>query len=153
MTMWPVSTLVPHAGNMILIDDVLSFDDEQLSASATVKPDGVFNESDGSLPSWVGLELMAQGVAAWAGCQARQAGTTVQLGFLLGTRRYTCHVDAFPAGLTLRIDVKRSLQDESGMNVFECTLHDKANTCLASARLNVYQPPNPDAFIQEQAPA
>lgn len=153
MNTWPVSMLVPHAGNMILLDDVQSVDDEQLSASATVKPDGVFNDADGSLPAWAGVEIMAQGIAAWAGTHARRAGTDVQLGFLLGTRRYTCHVDAFPAGLAMRIEVKRSLQDSSGMNVFECYLRDEAGTCLASARLNVYQPPNPAAFIQEQAPA
>ena len=48
---------VGHAGDMILIDRILSFDDEQIHALATVKPDGLFNREDGALPAWVRLPL------------------------------------------------------------------------------------------------
>jgi hypothetical protein len=37
------------------------------------------------------------------------------------------------------------------MSVFECELHDDARL-LAEARLNVYQPKDPTAFIQEESP-
>ena len=30
MTDWPLAELLPHAGDMILIDTILSFDDEQI---------------------------------------------------------------------------------------------------------------------------
>lgn len=69
---WPLAELLPHAGDMILIDQVLSFDEEQVHTRTTVKPGGLFNRPDGSLPAWVGIELMAQSVAAYAGCRARQ---------------------------------------------------------------------------------
>ncbi len=72
MTDWPLAELLPHAGDMILIDQVLSFDEEQIQTRLTVKPGGLFNRADGSLPAWVGIELMAQSVAAYAGCRARQ---------------------------------------------------------------------------------
>ena len=71
---WPLAELLPHAGDMILIDQVLSFDEEQVHTRTTVKPGGLFNRPDGSLPDWVGIELMAQSVAAYAGCRARQKG-------------------------------------------------------------------------------
>ncbi|MEB0015301.1 3-hydroxylacyl-ACP dehydratase, partial [Glaciimonas sp. Cout2] len=71
---WPIAELLPHSGNMILIDQVLSFDDEQIRTQLTVRPSGLFNRVDGSLPAWVGVELMAQSVAAFAGCRARQQG-------------------------------------------------------------------------------
>jgi len=35
---------------MILIDHVLSFDEEQIHTRLTVKPGGLFNQPDGSLP-------------------------------------------------------------------------------------------------------
>ncbi|EFV85115.1 thioester dehydrase [Achromobacter xylosoxidans C54] len=150
MTTWPIASLLPHAGDMILIDEVLAHDADSLRARAVIRP-GPYSLPDGSLPPWLGLELMAQAIGAWAGCQARLAGAPVKLGFLLGTRRYDCQVDALPAGATLTIQVQRGFTDASGMSVFECELRDDAGP-LASARLNVYQPDDPNVFIQEQPP-
>lgn len=150
MIPWPIASLLPHAGDMILLDQVRSYDVDSLCALAVVRP-GPYSLPDGSLPPWLGMELMAQAVGAWAGCQARQAGEPVKLGFLLGTRRYESHADAIPAGARLTIHVRRGLVDVSGMSVFECELHDEARL-LAQARLNVYQPKDPAAFIQEESP-
>ncbi|MCY1311920.1 hypothetical protein D9M70_622880 [compost metagenome] len=135
---------------MILIDEVRSYDADSLCAAAVVRP-GPYSLPDGSLPPWLGMELMAQAVGAWAGCQARQAGDPVKLGFLLGTRRYESHADTLPAGARLTIHVCRGLADASGISIFECELHDEVRL-LAQARLNVYQPQDPTAFIQEESP-
>ena len=144
---WPLAELLPHAGDMILIEQVLSFDDEQILTRLTVKPDGLFNRPDGSLPAWVGIELMAQSVAAYAGCHARQRGDAVELGFLLGTRKFECNVDHFPAGTELTIHGVRSLEDDNGMGVFEC--HLRGPGIEACARLNVYRPPQVASYLQE----
>ena len=144
---WPLAELLPHAGDMILIDRILSFDEEQIHTRLTVKPDGLFNLPDGSLPAWVGIELMAQSVAAFAGCHARQKGNPVALGFLLGTRKFECNVEAFPAGSELTVHGIRSLEDDNGMGVFEC--HITAPGIQASARLNVFRPPQPSQYLQQ----
>ena len=144
---WPLAELLPHAGDMILIDQVLSFDEEQIHTRVTVKPGGLFNRDDGSLPAWVGIELMAQSVAAYAGCRARQKGEAVELGFLLGTRKYECNVERFPAGAELTIHGLRSLEDDNGMGVFEC--HLTGDGILASARLNVFRPPQAANYLDE----
>ncbi|MBD8202316.1 ApeP family dehydratase [Pseudomonas viridiflava] len=148
---WPLAELIPHAGDMILIDQVLAFDEEQIQTCLTVRAGGLFNEADGSLPAWVGVELMAQSVAAFAGCQARSKGEAVKLGFLLGSRKFDCDVAHFPAGSELNIHAVRSLQDDSGMGVFECTL--TGPDINAFARLNVYCPPNTADYLAEGAPA
>ena len=103
MSQWPIAELIPHAADMILIDEVVSFGAEDIETRLTVRPGGLFNQQDGSLPAWVGIELMAQSVAAYAGCQARQAGLPVELGFLLGTRKFECNVERFPAGAELQL--------------------------------------------------
>ncbi|KAF2392356.1 MULTISPECIES: hotdog family protein [Pseudomonas] len=144
---WPLAELLPHAGDMILIEQILSFDDEQIHTRLTVKPGGLFNRPDGSLPAWVGIELMAQSVAAYAGCHARARGDAVELGFLLGTRKFECNVEHFPAGTELTIHGLRSLEDDSGMGVFEC--HINAPGIHATARLNVYRPPQAAQYLQE----
>ncbi|MGE1154739.1 hotdog family protein [Pseudomonas sp. MAFF 730085] len=147
MINWPLAELLPHAGDMILIDQVLSFDEEQVHTRATVTPGGLFNRPDGSLPAWVGIELMAQSVAAYAGCHARQKGQAVELGFLLGTRKFVCNVAHFPAGAELRIHGLRSLEDDNGMGVFEC--HLTGVGIQASARLNVFRPPQAANYLAE----
>ena len=145
---WPLAELLPHAGDMILIEQILAFDDEQIHTRLTVKPGGLFNRPDGSLPAWVGVELMAQSVAAFAGCHARQKGNPVELGFLLGTRKFECNVEAFPAGTDLTIHGLRSLEDDNGMGVFECHIH--GDGIHASARLNVFRPPEATQYLQQK---
>jgi predicted hotdog family 3-hydroxylacyl-ACP dehydratase len=147
-----MAQLLPHSGDAILLDTVDAFDDETLSATAIVKPGGPYSQADGSLPPWLGLEIMAQAVGAWAGCQAQRTGRQVGLGFLLGTRRYDCHVREFAAGTRLSVHVARSLQDDSGMGIFECRLH-AGQVLAAEARLNVYRPPDAGVFIQEPIPS
>lgn len=147
---WPVAELVPHAGDMILLDRIERFDEESLDACLSVSAVGLFSQPDGSLPAWVGVEIMAQAVAAYAGCQARLAGLPVELGFLLGTRNYACNTESFPAGATLHVRVMRSLQDDNGMGVFECHLDGPG--IHAEARLNVYRPPEVASFLQEPSP-
>lgn len=144
---WPLAELLPHAGDMILIDRILSFDDEQIHTHVTVKPGSLFSREDGTLPAWVGIELMAQSVAAFAGCHARQRGDAVALGFLLGTRKFECNVECFPAGAELTIHSVRSLEDDNGMGVFECHIH--APGIHATARLNVFRPPQAAHYLHE----
>ena len=144
---WPLAELLPHAGDMILIDRIVTFDDEQIRTVATVKPGGLFNLDDGALPAWVGIELMAQSVAAFAGCHARQRGDAVELGFLLGTRKFECNVEHFPVGTELAIHGVRSLEDDNGMGVFECHIH--APGIHATARLNVFRPPHAAQYLNE----
>jgi len=150
MITWPLAELLPHAGDMILIDQVESFDEEQIRTRLTVRPGGLFNREDGSLPAWVGIELMAQSVAAYAGCRAREQGKPVELGFLLGTRKFECNVEHFPAGTELQVHALRSLEDENGMGVFECHLNGPGIHALA--RLNVFRPPQAASYLAEAGP-
>ncbi len=147
---WPIAELLPHAGDMILLDGVERFDDDSVETVLQVRADGLLSAADGSLPAWVGVEIMAQSVAAFAGCHARQAGQPVELGFLLGTRSYQCNVETFPVGARLRVRAHRSLQDDNGMGVFEC--HLEGPGIHAEARLNVFRPPEVASYLQESAP-
>lgn len=144
---WPIADLIPHAGDMSLIDEVIAFGPEEVHTRLVVRPGGLFSQEDGSLPAFLGVELMAQSIAAYAGCQARQAGKPVELGFLLGTRRYECNVERFPVGCELQVRAIRSLQDDNGMGVFECHLDGPG--IHAEARLNVFQPPHVASYLQE----
>ena len=69
----------------------------------------------------------------------------MELGFLLGTRKFECNVDHFPAGTELTIHGVRSLEDDNGMGVFEC--HLTGPGIRASARLNVFRPPQAENYL------
>ena len=150
MLNWSLAELLPHAGDMILLDRIDQCDDERIVTELQVRDGGLFNQSDGSYPAWLGVELMAQSIASYAGVQAKRKGNAVELGFLLGTRKYQCNVDRFPLGAPLQIEAIRSLEDDSGMGVFECYL--RGADIYVEARLNVYRPPNVASYFQEPQP-
>lgn len=142
---WPMQELLPHAGEMILLDTVLEADEERIVCRRRVCAGGLFNAANGSLPAWAGVELMAQSVAAWAGWQAKREQQPVRLGFLLGTRHYQCDVDVFPVNSELTIEAVRSFHDDNGMGVFACRID--APGIHAEARLTVFSPPDAGAFL------
>lgn len=148
MNLPPIGELVPHDGTMCLLDRLLAADDENLSAAVAIGADTLFCEG-GQVGAWVGVEYMAQAVAAHAGLAARQRGEPVRVGFLLGTRRYACRVPGFAQGMVLHVHVQRVLQGENGLGAFECRIQDGANGAeLASATITVFQPPNVEEFLQ-----
>jgi predicted hotdog family 3-hydroxylacyl-ACP dehydratase len=136
MNMFAVEELVPHSGKMVLLNRVIEFDEESMVAEVIVRDDGMFGDGN-AVPAWLGVEYMAQTIAALGGMKRRLAGKPLNLGFLLGTRRYDCNVPLFDVGSVLTVSVKRLLEDQ-GLGVFECRI--TADGISASAKLNVYQP-------------
>ena len=104
----PVRELVPQEPPMVFLDRVLAYEENSLTTETTVDRENPFCEDDG-MPAWVGIEYMAQSVAAYAGVQARLRGEPPMVGFLLGTRAYKCSVSRFPLGETLTILVESLL--------------------------------------------
>lgn len=132
-----VIDLIPHTGDMVLLDRIIDYDDQGLTAELVVRGDGWLGDAE-TVPAWVGIEYMAQTIAAYAGVAARLANEPIRLGFLLGTRHYNSNVAAFKVGSTLTIRVKKIIQDES-LGVFECRI--QGTDLEVTANLNVYQPP------------
>jgi predicted hotdog family 3-hydroxylacyl-ACP dehydratase len=132
-----VAELIPHSGKMVLLDRIISCDDISLSAELVVRDDGLLG-NDKTVPAWVGIEYMAQAVAAYAGIMAKQAGEPIKLGFLLGTRRYNSNIAEFRVGSTITVRVEKILQNNN-LGAFECRI--QGGDVAVSANLNVYQPP------------
>ena len=87
--------LLPHNHPMILIDSIVEFGDDFTIATVTPAPGKPFADKIGNVPTWVGMEYMAQTIGAYAGIMAQQAGQPVKVGFLLGTRAYEINLDQF----------------------------------------------------------
>ena len=140
-----VDDLVPHRGDMSWLDTVVSANQDEVVAEATVRPDSFFVR-DGALPIWVGVEFMAQAVAAWAGHRGRQHGRVARIGFLLGTRRFDAHRQALRVGDRLRIEARCELMGDNGLGMFACRILVDGEL-VAQANLSVFEPPDEAAFL------
>lgn len=149
MGMPDIRSLVPHAGPMVLLDRVISADEDSLLAEVRIRSDSLFCNT-GGVGAWVGIEYMAQAIGAWAGYTARLRGEPVKLGFVLGTRRYECRRPIFTLGSLLRVHILRVFQDENGLGSFECSI-DNEEGRVATAIITVFQPPNIDDYLQGSA--
>jgi predicted hotdog family 3-hydroxylacyl-ACP dehydratase len=144
-----ILSVVPHSGRMLLVDALLASDADSVLVSAQVRHDNPFAD-DAGVPAWVGIEYMAQAVAAWAGCRALERGERARIGFLLGTRKYECDGAHFPFGAQLRIEARRELFGENGLGMFSCRILEGERE-LARANLSVFEPPDPAAFLESQS--
>lgn len=124
---------------MRLLDRVLSVDADVAVAEVDVPFDGLF-VSGGEVPAWVGIEYMAQTVAAWAGGRARGEEQAPRPGLLLGTRRFEAACAGFPSGARLRIEARCELIGGNGLGQFDCRIEMEGRQ-VAAARLTVLDPP------------
>ncbi len=138
--------ILPHRPPMVLLDEVVSFDesDGSLVVAATIRPEWSEN--------YVAIELMAQASAALAGIHDRIAGGNdpARPGFLLGTRRLVLDIDRFEVGRRYLVTSKNVFRDGEAAS-FECTVRDGDKT-VASAVLNAYRPHDISSFLSSDIP-
>lgn len=146
VTDWDITELLPHTGVMVLLDRVVSFEEDRLIAALTVRGDGLLFGDERSVPAWAALEYMAQAIGAHVGLQAKQAGQPIRLGFLLGSRLLQSNVGTLPVGCKLAVTVEKIVQDEQ-LGVFDCRV--SGDNIEISAKLNVYQPRSDQSLPDE----
>ena len=122
---------------MVLLDEVLGYDEACIITAAVIGAEHPFLDDEG-VPAHVGIELMAQTCGAFVGVEAVAAGLPVRIGLLLGTRRFEARIPFFHLGERLEISARVALRDEQ-MACFDCEIRC-ADAVVADARLNVYQP-------------
>lgn len=144
-----VIDLIPHRAPMLLLDRVIDSGPEHLIGEMQVSADKAFVDADGNFPAWAGIELLAQAVAAYGGLQARANNRAVQVGFLLGTRRYEAECPSFAAGSLLQVQVRCLSSDEQGFAIFEGRIEGRQGT--VTARINVLVPTDLEAFMHGSA--
>ncbi len=140
--------LMPHRGDVLLLDEILAVDARRLEARLRVRPGTAFSDATGDLPAWAGPEIMAQAIAALSGRRSLQSsGRSAPIGLLLGVRSYEATA-RFRCGDTLVVEVVESSEDEEGRAVFDGTLR-RGHEVIASGRLTVFQPPD-DSFLEAE---
>ena len=148
----PITELIPHRLGMVLLKRVLSVQHDTLCAEVIIdRSDLFFDVQNNEIGAWVGIEYMAQAIAALEGYLAAQRGEPVQVGFLLGSRRYEAHCAGFAPGSILHVQVHRILEHDNGLGAFECQITAAANAqLLATATVTVFKPDNVQQFLKKQ---
>ncbi|KAA1190494.1 3-hydroxylacyl-ACP dehydratase [Pseudohalioglobus sediminis] len=137
-----IAEILPHAPPMVLLDEVLADSTESITCALTVRADQLFDK-DGTVPSWLGIEYMAQAVAAFTGLENWRQGQAIKVGFLLGTRRFNTDTDTFRVDQRLEITAERVIQGSNGMAAFDCSVRGEGVN--QHATLSVYEPTEADA--------
>jgi len=143
-----VETLLPHSGDMVLIDKMLEYGDDYGVSEVKVRSSSKFYDQDiNGIHCAIGLEWMAQTIAAIAGITALQNNKPVQVGFLLGSRKYEPSINVFKLDDEFVIRAKQLYREDNGLGAFECSIH-QGDKLIVESKLNVFAPDNAEKFLQ-----
>lgn len=156
-----VESYLPHSGEMVLIDEIIEVGADFIITKTIIKNHAIFCESLESVgessesqvstdscdsthssqnfafPTYKAIELMAQSLGIFRALNEKGSGS--KLGFLLGARRFEIlHPYIFSEA---RTKVVVSMQDSSGMGVYDCEIFEGANL-IARASISALNPSN-----------
>lgn len=141
---YAIDAVLPHAGRMLLLDELLDYGPDFTRTAVTIRKDSVLCDATG-VPSWVGLEYMAQTVGVYSGIEDVQRGERPAIGLLLGSRSYRASVPVFAIGARLVITAKLELRDGNSLVVFSCDIEEEG-VCRAVGDVKAYRPTDIDAL-------
>ena len=136
--------LLPHSLPMLLVDEIVSSDDDCAVVRATIRDDYPFSGS--SVGTWIGLELMAQSAAVLSKLRNQQTSDKPSLGFLLGSRSFTAHIPEFSPGQEVLVEIR--LDPESlGQSTVTASgaIRDISGQLMCEGVLTLFEP-NDDAL-------
>ena len=134
----PVAEVLPQTGRMVLLTAVVDHAEDGTSCVVEIGEDDPFREAGGLVPAWVGLEYMAQCIAAHGGLIALARGLPLRPGVLLGSRRLSFGVQRFEIDRELRVTARHH-RGERGLVAFDCDVRDlDGGSPLVHGRVNVY---------------
>lgn len=137
--------LLPHRDTLLLLDALDDYGTDWIRMRHRVRATEPCATAVG-VPAWAGIEYMAQTAAAWGGIERLQRGLPVNIGLLLGTRRYEAGVTFFPLDAELLIHARLVMREEHHLAAFACEIeHNGAR--LAWADIKAYRPENVDQFL------
>lgn len=99
--------ILPHRGRASLLDHIEHHDDRETVCVVEIEASAWLRRAEGSVPAWVGIEYMAQCIAAREGCIAHAEGRRIAPGFIVRARRARFHQSGFGPGEVLRIHARR----------------------------------------------
>ena len=139
-----IADLLPHQAPMVLLHDVVTFDEDSVVCSVIVGEKGVEPDSINKFPTNLGIEYMAQAIGVFAHINAYPNGNVgPKFGFLAGSRRIECSAEYFLRGQELHAKAERYHATDE-LSIFKCSLTDpKEDKLLMNGRITIFHPSEP----------
>lgn len=127
---------IPHKQTMLLVDELLEYNEGNIKGTATIKKENPFLTPSGKISRNCLVEIMAQTVASGNGYLARVKGDTLKTGFLVGVNDFTFYEDVSVGDeLTILTNEESSFGDFS---IVEGSIN-KGNNLIAKGSLKLYE--------------
>jgi len=131
-----LTDIVPHRAPMLILDRVISYSENNLTAAVKINEDSYGFEKN-AVPAWYGIEYMAQAIAAFNGLNFSKLGQP-EIGFLVGVRNFKTATARFAVGMELEIYIEPNFIVENSGS-FVCAIKS-GGEILAEATLTTYKP-------------
>lgn len=145
LTGLPPSNFVVHRSPMLLLDRIVSLKPESAVCEWDVRESDEFLVPGSGVPSYIGIEHMAQCIAVHGGACEHAQGFPPPQGLLLGTRHYRCEGPYFLLGNSYQVKCKKLISNPGGMCSFDCNILS-ADQVVAEARISILQLPRGEKF-------
>ncbi len=136
----PAGEFVVHQKPMLLLDQLVGIEAEFAACEWQVNKDSAFLTPTQGVPTYIGIEFMAQCIAVHAGAIERSEGFPPAIGFLLGTRKFHTNQQYFQMHHYYRVECRTLIRTDDGMGSFDCSIVSN-NEIIIEARLSVLQLP------------
>ena len=134
----PIKDLIMHSGNMQFIDDIIKITDHNIICQSVIKPHNPYwDHKSNCLPSWIGIEFMAQSIAIWSGYHYYISNQKIPMGLLLGTRNYNSYTHKFNLDETIIMQAELLIKNVSSA-AFNCSIHAQEHL-LAESQINIFE--------------
>jgi predicted hotdog family 3-hydroxylacyl-ACP dehydratase len=132
-----IRTLIPHAGTMCLLDNVIDWDEQSIVCITNTHRDKTNPlRRDGRLSSLNALEYGAQAAAIHGGLRARAAGMTAPACYLAALRDAHLYVDRLD-DLASSLEVRaQRLFGDAGNTIYKCAV-SASGTPVAEGRVTI----------------
>jgi predicted hotdog family 3-hydroxylacyl-ACP dehydratase len=137
---------IPHRAPMLLVDEWVDIKENACVAKVKIHADMPFIQAEG-LPSWVGIEIMAQTIAIYAGLQQRLKGQAPKLGFLLGSKKFEMVQDYFAIGEELQVEIQLQFLNRHQIGIFDCAIQTAQGR--STATILVAQPEDASSLFAQ----
>jgi predicted hotdog family 3-hydroxylacyl-ACP dehydratase len=143
---YSIIELLPHRPPMCWLDELVAVGADHITTRLTIRADAPFYEIGRGMPSWVGLEYMAQTASAFSGYERVSKGFRPQIGLLLGTRHYHSKRAHFSLGAVLEVHATLLMRDEANLVAFDCKIRQD-DALLAHATVKAILPDDLQAVL------
>ena len=143
-----VEQALPHESPMILLDRLVQKTETGLISEVIIR-EGIPFFDDGVVSAFVGVEYMAQTVAAFSGVESIGNGGQAEIGFLLGIKGFTSKCRLFSNGQILQVAVNHDWGDKQLMHFIGVITDSETKEVLQEAQLSAFKPENSREFIDQ----